>query len=104
MIRGGGGGAIVGLKLGADVAITSVEEWVGLAPLLSPSVTCLQPPPMIPLLEVCLDYFAQHDKRWMAPLLMQPTAMQLFIGESSSVALAEAGGTAQATLPANERM
>lgn len=73
-----------GRKLGRDIAVCSVEEWTGMAPVLCPSLTCLTPPPMEPLLQVCMDYFEQQDPHaWLGSVLVQPAAMKLFVGEST---------------------
>ncbi|MEX0774551.1 MAG: substrate-binding domain-containing protein [Phycisphaeraceae bacterium] len=74
-------------RLGADIAVCSVAEWSGMAHLLCPSLTCLRPPSMAPLVQVCLDYFDQNDKPWMGPLLIQPSSMELFVGESTTSSL-----------------
>ncbi len=72
-----------GKRPGCDMGICSVEEWTGVAGMLPISLTCLQPPQIKPLLQVCLDYFAMDEKQWMGPLLIQPASMELFVGEST---------------------
>ena len=76
IIDGGG-------RPGADIGVCSVEDWTGLSRLLSPSLTCLEPPSMSPLLQACLDYFEQEDRSWLGPFLIQPSSMNLFVGETT---------------------
>ncbi len=72
-----------GLRPGADIGVASVEEWTGMVKLLSPSLTCLTPPPMMPVVQVCLDYFERSDRQWIGPMLIEPASMELFEGEST---------------------
>ncbi len=73
-----------GVTPGRDVGVCSVEDWSRLSGIISPSLTCLRPTSMDPLLQACFDYFAQPEAEWLGPLLMQPASMDLVIGESTT--------------------
>lgn len=73
-----------GLRPGEDIGVCCVEEWGGEAKMFSPSITSLAPPDMVPLMHVCLDYFANGGEAWVGPKLIQPSSMELFVGESTS--------------------
>lgn len=73
----------LGRLVGAALPVVSVDDWAGHAKALTPSITCLAPSDIDPLIQVCLDYMG-GDRDWLGPLLLQPSAMDLFVGESTT--------------------
>ncbi len=73
-----------GLTPGRDVAIASMEDWIGMVQYFSPSITSLRHGRIKPLVQACLDYFEQGDSPWLGPLLLEPAGTTLFAGESTA--------------------
>ncbi len=78
-----------GLTPGEDVAVCSAEDWAGAARYLTPSLTCLEYGSIRPLVQACLDYIERAGREWLGPLLVEPAAMKLYIGESTTGRRAE---------------
>ena len=75
--------ATIGRPAGPDLPIVSVDDWAGRARWLTPSLTCLTPTNLNPLIQVCLDYM-ERGQEWVGPFLLQPPTMDLFTGESTT--------------------
>ena len=72
-----------GLRPGVDLAVCSADSGFGAAQNYIPSLTCLYNPPMEPFVRFCLDWIAAPDQAWPGTLLMQPTDVPVFLGEST---------------------
>lgn len=72
-----------GLRPGVDLSICSADSGFGMAMNSIPSLTCLYNPPMAPYVRLCLDWIAAPDQPWPGTLLMQPTDVPVFLGEST---------------------
>ena len=72
-----------GLRPGADLSVCSADSGFGMARNSIPSLTCLFNPPMAPFIRLCLDWIAAPDQPWPGTLLMQPTDVPVFLGEST---------------------
>jgi DNA-binding LacI/PurR family transcriptional regulator len=77
-----------GLVVGRDVSVCTVG--MGLEKYQVPSVTSLQPPDPSPYLAACMDWMTKDDAEWIGPLLIQPASVELFTGESTGPAPANA--------------
>lgn len=77
-----------GYRVGQDVAICTVNG-EGMAQYLVPSVTCLELQDLRPYLRVALQWMATGE--WVGSLLVQPSDVEMFLGESTAGA-APAGG------------
>jgi DNA-binding LacI/PurR family transcriptional regulator len=75
--------ADAGLRPGVDLAVCSADSGFGAAQNYIPSLTCLYNPPMEPFVRLCLDWIATPNKAWPGTLLMQPTDVPVFLGEST---------------------
>ena len=73
-----------GYAVGSDIVVCAADDDVGMCRFLIPSVTCLQDPQIQPYIQVCLDWFARGGEGWVGPMVVQPTQMPLFIGESTA--------------------
>ncbi len=71
-----------GLRIGQDIAVCSADDNAGLARFMTPSLTCLEGDTIAPLVHACLDYL-ERGQDWLGPLLVEPAAMKLFVGEST---------------------
>ena len=74
-----------GRIVGQDVAVCSVEGGP-FAQYRTPSRTCLVEPPPGPYLRACIASMVAGG-RWEGPMLVQPSDVQLFVGESTSVSV-----------------
>ena len=72
-----------GSVLGKYVSVCAFGNNGILARHLNPSLTILEPPDATPYLRVCLDWFAQKTASWAGPLLVEPSEVSLFAGEST---------------------
>jgi DNA-binding LacI/PurR family transcriptional regulator len=72
-----------GLRPGVDLPVCSADSGFGTAENYIPSLTCLYSPPMEPFIRLCLDWMAAADQAWPGTLLMQPTDVPVFLGEST---------------------
>jgi DNA-binding LacI/PurR family transcriptional regulator len=84
----------VGVRVGKDRSVCVVND-EGLAPFVTPSITSVPMPDPTPYLATCIDWMKRRhgsdtDTRWIGPLLIQPSAVPLLIGESTGPALTEA--------------
>ncbi|MFA9478114.1 substrate-binding domain-containing protein [Phycisphaerales bacterium AB-hyl4] len=71
-----------GYKVGHDVSICVVND-ENIARMFSPSLTSLEMHDPTPYLSLCLTQMQRHHDGWAGSLLMQPTDVPLFIGEST---------------------
>ncbi|MBN1674852.1 MAG: substrate-binding domain-containing protein [Kiritimatiellae bacterium] len=78
-----------GFRIGRDISIGAVND-EGLARYLNPTLTALQMPDPAPYLEFCLDWMAAGGGEWAGPLLIQPSDVPLFKGESTGPCCREA--------------
>ncbi len=71
-----------GLKIGKDVLIAAIngEE---INRYLQPSITCLESRDTSAYLQKCLNWIKLKTQAWDGPILMEPAAPSLFIGEST---------------------
>jgi DNA-binding LacI/PurR family transcriptional regulator len=76
-----------GYQVGKDVSVCSFEG-EGNARLQIPSRTVLESPDPAPYLDACLDWMGKRKEPWPGPLLIQPTRVTLFAGESTGPSLA----------------
>ncbi len=67
---------------GKDFALGSVNG-DGLASMLNPPLTSLEPPDPVPFISVCLAWMMKGGRNWQGPLLMRPSDVPLMIRESS---------------------
>ncbi|HMO25094.1 MAG TPA: GntR family transcriptional regulator [Tepidisphaeraceae bacterium] len=80
-----------GIGVGTDCS-GGVMNDEGLAPFITPTITSIPMPDPMPFLAPCLDWFQRrrdtsgHDNRWFGPLLLQPTDVPIFAGESTGPA------------------
>lgn len=73
-----------GLRIGKDVSVCAVEG-EGMARYRIPSYTVLETPDPAPYLEVCIEWLARKTP-WAGPLLIEPSDLPLFVGESTGPA------------------
>jgi len=71
-----------GKTVGQDVSVCSVESGE-LGSMQVPSRTMLNPPDPGPYIEVCVDWFKRRNDAWIGPMLIQPSNIPLYVGESS---------------------
>lgn len=80
-----------GLVVGRDIAICTINNeptgWY-----FCPSLTGLEAPEFVPLLDPCFRWFAGDRDAWEGDLLIEPDDIPLFIGESTDPDRAAAGG------------
>jgi len=57
-----------------------------MARLQCPSRTVLEPPEPDVHVELCVDWFAKRTEPWVGPLLIEPSTLSLFEGESTGPA------------------
>jgi DNA-binding LacI/PurR family transcriptional regulator len=72
-----------GLTVGRDIAVCTIND-EGLAKYINPTLTSITMTDLSPYITFCLDWMKSESKRWVGPLVMQPTSPPLFIGESTS--------------------
>jgi LacI family transcriptional regulator len=84
-----------GLQVGKDVSVCAVDG-AKAARYQVPSRTALEAPDQTPYLGACIEWMAKRNEPWTGPLLMQPTDVALFAGEST--APCPANGTLQTTI------
>ncbi len=70
-----------GLQVGRDVSVCAVEGGF-LARYQMPSYTVLETPDPTSYVEVCIGWLARKT-RWAGPLLIEPSKLSLFAGEST---------------------
>jgi DNA-binding LacI/PurR family transcriptional regulator len=70
-----------GIQPGRDVAIC-VSNGEGLASMLNPPITALEPVDPIALVSIAVDYM-RGGQHWQGPLLLQPSEIPLVIREST---------------------
>jgi len=71
-----------GLVIGKDVSVCSTGG-SGLARYQIPSCTSLESIAPDMYLDVCMEWFCKGSESWIGPLLIQPTHLPLFVGEST---------------------
>jgi len=71
-----------GVKVGREVSVCGLND-EGMAKHYSPSITSLEMPDAVPYLSVCMDWMSRGGKDWIGPLLVKPTTVPLFEGEST---------------------
>ena len=71
-----------GIQPGRDVVVCAVNG-EGLASLLNPPLTALEPADPDPYLDICLNWMVHGGKNWQGPLLMNPVDVPLVIREST---------------------
>jgi DNA-binding LacI/PurR family transcriptional regulator len=69
------------LRIGTDVSVCAVND-EGLGRYLVPSLTAIEMPDLVPQLILCAQWMIRGGSDWIGPLLMQPAAAPLFVGES----------------------
>jgi DNA-binding LacI/PurR family transcriptional regulator len=80
-----------GIAVGQDCSVCVVND-EGLAPLVTPTITSIPMPDPVQYLAPCLDWFRRRresngtDPHWIGPLLLQPTDVPIFAGESTGPA------------------
>lgn len=74
-------------KVGRDISICTVDG-EGLAEWLIPSVTCLRRVDIVPRLAACLKWMlaGAHKEDWAGPLLLQPSEIPMYLGETTGPA------------------
>ena len=70
-----------GLQIGKDVSVCAVEGEF-MAQYRIPSHTVLETPDPAPYVKVCMEWLAKETP-WEGPLLIEPSSLSLFIGEST---------------------
>lgn len=82
-----------GIQPGKDVAVCSVHG-DGIAHMLNPPVTALEPADPTPYISICLKWMVSGEKKWRGPLLLKPSDTPLVIRESTRVGAGRClGGT-----------
>jgi DNA-binding LacI/PurR family transcriptional regulator len=71
-----------GLQVGKDVSVCAMEG-AGMARYQWPSRTVLEPQDPLRFVEVCMEWMAKKSVPWTGPLLIQPSDVPLFVGEST---------------------
>jgi hypothetical protein len=71
-----------GIRVGTDVSVCVVND-EGLGRYMSPSLTSIEMPDPASYLTVCLEWMQRRGEGWIGPLLMQPSQVPLFAGEST---------------------
>jgi hypothetical protein len=74
-----------GLRPGVDIAVCAADAHGQVAECLVPSLTAALNAPEEPYFQMCLDWFASKETAWPGPLLVQPGAGRIFVGESTSL-------------------
>jgi DNA-binding LacI/PurR family transcriptional regulator len=74
-----------GKTVGTEVAVCTVDG-EGLAEILVPSITCFERPDARKYMTTCMEWFAVGGGRddWHGSLLVQPTELHIFVGDSTS--------------------
>ena len=75
-----------GIKVGEDVSVCAIND-EGLGPYMIPTLTCLQSAPRMPFLDMGVKWML--DGHWTGPLLLQPTDVPMFLGDSTGPAPAD---------------
>lgn len=80
-----------GRKIGHDISVCTVDG-EGIAESLIPSITCLKRMDIVPHLSTCLRWMLAGGRRedWVGPLLLQPSDIPVFVGESTGPVRARA--------------
>ncbi len=71
-----------GLQTGKDISVCAVDG-ANAQRYSIPSRTVLVPPDPAPYLSACLDWMSKRTERWSGPLLIQPSDVTLYVGEST---------------------
>lgn len=71
-----------GIQVGRDVSVCTINS-EGLGETLVPSLTALESPDPYPYVAECIDWFADPQKSWVGPLLVQPAEIPLVVREST---------------------
>lgn len=71
-----------GMKVGSDISVCTINS-EGLGDTLVPSLTALESPDPRPYVAECVDWFSDHQKNWVGPLLVQPAEIPLVVREST---------------------
>jgi DNA-binding LacI/PurR family transcriptional regulator len=79
------------IQVGVDVSVCAVND-EGLGRYLSPSLTSIEMPDPLSYLSVCMEWMQRSGEGWIGSLLMQPSQVPIFIGESTGPRKADAGG------------
>jgi DNA-binding LacI/PurR family transcriptional regulator len=75
-----------GLQVGRAVSVCAADNHGRQHRFLNPTLTCCVPGPMEPYFEVCLDWFARPDRRWLGPMLVRAPGGPLYVGQSTGPA------------------
>jgi LacI family transcriptional regulator len=70
------------IRVGVDVSVCVVND-EGLGRYMSPSLTSIEMPDPLSYLSVCIEWMQRSGEGWIGSLLMQPTQVPIFIGEST---------------------
>jgi DNA-binding LacI/PurR family transcriptional regulator len=71
-----------GIHVGQDVSVCVVND-EGLGRFMSPSLTSIEMPDPEPYLAVCMEWMQSTTTGWVGPLLLQPSNVPIFLGEST---------------------
>lgn len=70
------------IAVGEDVSICVIND-EGLGRYMSPSITGIEMPDPAAYLSVCFEWMQRRGEGWIGSLLMQPTQVPLFVGETT---------------------
>jgi len=73
-----------GIRIGQDVSVCAIND-EGLGRYLNPTLTATQIPDIEPFLEVAVEWIQQRKPDWDAPMLLQPSSVPFFVGESTGM-------------------
>ena len=71
-----------GIRIGHDVSVCAIND-EGMGRYLNPTLTATQIPDIEPFLEVAFEWIQQRKPDWDAPMLLQPSSVPFFVGEST---------------------
>jgi DNA-binding LacI/PurR family transcriptional regulator len=72
----------VNIRIGKDVSVCAVAD-AGIGAYLYPTLTATRMPDPKPYLEVAFEWMLSKKENWDAPMLLQPSAVDLRTGEST---------------------
>ena len=87
-----------GVRVGRDISVCAIND-EGLGPFLVPSLTCLQAEARAGYLQNAGQWMCGEE--WVGPMLVQPTDVPMFVGESTGPA---PGATNVVILGSKERL
>jgi hypothetical protein len=71
-----------GIRVGVDKSVCVCND-EGLGRFMSPSLTSVEMPSPDAYLAICMEWMRRSGDGWIGSLLMQPTEVSLFKGEST---------------------